>query len=70
MKVKCDVEEIDMDGDHATVEGVQATCSRCGHQVQAFGTSGRSVRSCLVRMREECPNGECNFYEAGGSDKD
>lgn len=70
MKVKCDVEEIDMDGDYATVEGVQATCSRCGHQTQAFGTSGRSVRSCLVRMREECPKGESNFYQAGGSDKD
>lgn len=70
MKVPCDVEEIDMEGDYTTVAGVQVTCSRCDHVTEAYGTSGRSVRSCLARLREECPEGESNFYEANGSDED
>ncbi len=68
MRITCHIEEIDMDGDYtASVEGVQATCSRCGHTVESYGTDERSVRRCLAVMREECPEGENNFYrsEAG-----
>lgn len=62
MKVACDVFETELDGDHGTVDGVEATCSRCDHTTQSFGTSEASVRRCLVLMREECPRGEDNFY--------
>lgn len=41
---------------------------KCGvsfrHETQSFGTSEASVRRCLALMREECPNGENNFYIA------
>ena len=54
MRVHCEVEEVDLDGDgDYTVEGVIVTRSRCEHQVEAFGTSPRSLRSCLVRMRQD-----------------
>ena len=52
------------------VDGVEATCSRCGHATEAFGTCDASVRRCLVALREECPRGEQNFYfAADGSDE-
>ena len=43
------------------VEGVCATCSRCGHQTESSGTSEASIRRCLAKLREECPQGENNF---------
>lgn len=65
MRVSCDVDEIDMDGDHGTVPGVCITCRRCDHEAEVYGTSPRSVRRGLVTLREECPMGEENFYDAG-----
>lgn len=62
MRVPCDIDEIDLDGDYGTVDSVMATCSRCDHSTEAFGTSDASIRRCLVMMREECPWGEANFY--------
>lgn len=64
-KVECEVEEIEIENDKGRMqEGVQVTCGNCGYVVQSFGTSGRSVRRCLVLLKEECPEGEKNFYEA------
>lgn len=63
MKVECEIEEVELEGDHAnSVPGVRATCSRCDHETDSFGTSDRSIKRCLILMREECPNGESNFY--------
>jgi hypothetical protein len=63
MRVECEVDEVELESeDGRTVEGVQATCSRCDHQTESFGTSDRSVKRCLVLMREECPRNEENFY--------
>lgn len=62
MKVACEVGEVELDGDYATVRSICVTCSRCGHEAQAYGTSQRSVRRALVTLREECPQGENNFY--------
>lgn len=60
----CDVEEVEIEcGSGFDVEGVQATCARCGHQTQSYGTSDRSAKRCLVLLREECPNGEANYYQ-------
>jgi hypothetical protein len=62
MRVECEVQETPMDGDYGEVEGVTATCSRCGHETESYGTSDLSIKRCLVLLREECPNGEQNFY--------
>jgi hypothetical protein len=62
MKVSCEINEVELDGDHGTIPGVVATCSRCGHETESYGTSDASVRRCLVLMREECPNDETNYY--------
>lgn len=64
MRVPCEVEEVELEGDYGTVDGVMATCSRCGHTTESFGTSERSVKRCLVLMREECESEESNFYVA------
>lgn len=64
MRVECEIEETTLQGDYADIPSVRATCDRCGHCTEAFGTSDRSVRRCLVAMRDECPNGESNFYAA------
>lgn len=70
MKVECEIEEVELDGDYATVPGLCVACSRCGHEVEVYGTSARSIRRALVMLREECPEGESNFYCADGSDED
>jgi hypothetical protein len=62
VRVECEVDETLLDGDYTEIEGVTATCLRCGHQTEAFGTSDASVKRCLVTLREECPNDEQNFY--------
>jgi hypothetical protein len=64
VKVKCDVNEVELEGDYDLVESVSATCGRCGHTTESYGTSDASVRRCLVMLREECPRGERNFYVA------
>ena len=62
MRVACVVVTTYLEGDYAEVEGVCATCPRCGHEVDSYGTSEASVRRCLAVLREECPNGEHNFH--------
>lgn len=63
MRVTCDIEESLLENESGQeVEGITARCSRCDHETESFGTSERSVKRCLVLMREECPNGEENFY--------
>jgi hypothetical protein len=62
MRVACDIAYVDLEGDYTEVEGVCATCPRCGHQTESFGTSPASVRRCLALLREQCPNGDNNYY--------
>jgi len=62
MRVTCRISEIDLEGDFGDIPSVCALCSRCGHETESYGTSGASRRRCLVLMREECPEGENNFY--------
>lgn len=71
MRIECTIEEIELESDYGPVPSVRATCSRCDHTTEALGTSSRSVRRCLVTMREECPENEENFYYAdNGTDND
>jgi hypothetical protein len=64
MKTSASIHETLLTNDEGReVEGVTATCSRCGHTTESFGTGSNSIRRCLVLLREECPEGEANFYE-------
>lgn len=70
-KVECIIEAVELEGDHGPVSGICATCTKCDHKTESFGTSPKSVRRCLMLMREECPEDEENFYFADdGSDED
>ena len=63
MKIHCSIDETTLTNDNGfDVEGVTATCSRCDHSTESFGTGYASIRRCLVLLREECPEGEINFY--------
>lgn len=62
-RVTVEVEEFEGENeDGLAVDSVAAVCSKCDHRTESFGTSDRSVRRCLVLLREECPLGEDNFY--------
>jgi hypothetical protein len=65
-RVRCEVEDIDIEGDYGDVPGVCVRCTRCQHAVEVYGTSGASIRRGLATLREECPGDEDNFYVAGG----
>lgn len=67
-RIAVTIDETELEGDYGTVDGVCATCSRCGHDTESFGTSSASVRRCLALMREECPRGENHFYYAVDGD--
>ena len=63
MKIECDVSYVDLENDDGyVIEGVSATCLRCDYSTESYGSTDASVRRCLVLMREECPNGENNYY--------
>ena len=65
MKVWCAIEEIELENeDGRPIPSVKARCLECDHETESFGTSGASVRRCLVLMREECPEGAHNYYMA------
>lgn len=62
MRVNCETRIIELEGDYGPVDGVCAICSRCNHRTESFGTGDGSIRRCLVLLRNECPEGESNFY--------
>lgn len=64
MRVKVEIEEITLEGDHGPVDSVCARCSRCDHETESFGTGEASVKRCLALLRDECPKDENNFYQA------
>lgn len=68
MRIGVDIEETELEGDYGDVEGIGATCTRCGHCTESFGTSRASVLRCLALMREECPEEEANFYVRSGDE--
>lgn len=62
-KVPCKIEEVELETDSGRmILGVRATCTKCDHTTESFGTSEASIKRCLVLMREECEEGEENFY--------
>jgi hypothetical protein len=68
-RVECEIEYTTLENDDGVpVESVVVTCSRCGHQTESFGITGASVRRCLALLREECPEGQSNFYLCDGDE--
>ena len=66
--VLCTIDFVFLPNEHfRLVESTFATCAKCRHSTQSFGTSNASVRRCLALMREECPAGEDNFYVSESS---
>lgn len=65
MQVAAEIEEADIEDEADQIRpGICATCTRCGHETLSYGTSEASIKRCLALLREECPQGETNFYVA------
>lgn len=63
MRVECEVNEVELENEQGRpVPGVEAICGECEHRTESFGTGEASIKRCLVLLREECPEGEKNFY--------
>jgi hypothetical protein len=62
-RVEVEIEEVELENEDGRMQdGVRARCTRCDHETEAYGRTGKSRRRCLVLMREECPQNEENFY--------
>lgn len=62
MRVEVKVVEVDDAGDSRSQPGVCVTCQRCSHRVVVAGRSERSIKRGCATLRDECPEGEENFY--------
>jgi hypothetical protein len=63
VRVLCEVEEDELETDDGgSIPGVIVACSRCGTTTESYGTSEASIKRCLALMRENCPEGERNWY--------
>jgi hypothetical protein len=65
MKIPVEIFEEDVEGDCGFTDGLCAKCSLCGHQVEVLGQGDGSRRYIAVKLREECPRGENNYYDIG-----
>jgi DNA polymerase III epsilon subunit family exonuclease len=66
MKVLCEVDYCEIENEQGReVPCVKVTCGRCGHQTESFGQHEGSIKRCMILLKEECPNGERNFYDEG-----
>lgn len=63
MLVSVDIDQVDVEGDYSSVDGLCVRCSRCGHSVEVFGTGSASARRGAIMLREQCPNDEANYYD-------
>lgn len=62
-RVEATIERIELETDEGRiVPSVRATCSQCDEQTESFGRDIKSIRRCLVLLKENCPLGEDNFY--------
>jgi ribosomal protein S27AE len=64
MKVKADIEYAEVESDSGRpIDGLRVACSRCGHSVEVMGETISSARLGAIMLRDECPNGENNYYD-------
>ena len=65
MKIGCEVEYIELEGDHGNgVDSVRVTCSKCGHYTESYGVYEDSIKRCCALLNDECPEMENNYYVA------
>lgn len=62
MKVECEVEYVELEGNYGPVDGVRVTCTRCERSTESFGTGEKSINRCLAMLHNGCD--EDNFYVA------
>ena len=70
-RIECSVEYVDLENDQGRmIPSVRVRCGQCDHETESFGTSARSVRRCLMLLKEECPEGEGDnhYYHADEAD--
>lgn len=61
-RIECEVRAAKVPFNGQMIDGVEVTCTDCDHVETAGGTSEKSVKRCLAMMRENCPEGEDNYY--------
>lgn len=62
-RVACEIEHMtDITERGYEADCVYAVCTQCGNQTKSWGAGAASVKRCLALMREECEQGERNFY--------
>jgi len=65
-RVEVEIEETELENeDGINIDGIVASCGRCDHEVEVFGQGLKSIRRACIMLREECPNGEENYYVEG-----
>ena len=64
-RIETTTDYIEIEGDYGPVDGVEVTCSKCGHSEQSGGTHDGSINRCARLLRENCPLGESNYYIVG-----
>lgn len=63
MKVECTAQEVMVENLRGNdIPSVRVTCSRCGHTTSSYGIMQSSINRCLLLLRQQCPEGENNFY--------
>jgi hypothetical protein len=63
MRVHVEIHHTDVEGDYTPVDGLLLICERCGQEVEVAGTAGASARYGAIKLRDECPRQETNFYD-------
>ena len=57
------VDHVTLEGDYSDdIPSVLVTCSKCGNDARAYGTTDASVKRCIVELRDACPDGTGNYY--------
>lgn len=52
------------------IPGVKVTCDRCGASAECYGQGLKSVKAACVKLNEDCPHNEDNWYEAKDYEED
>ena len=63
MKVTVEIFESTTEGHYGEVPCLDLRCTRCGHSVEVYGVEEASAKRGATMLRDECPNGENNFYD-------
>lgn len=66
MRVTCEVTLEDVARvDGSLTPGVTVQCGRCNHCVSILGQQDKSIKRALATLRQECKEGEENYYVDG-----